>query len=282
MILFLAGGRYYLARLPIPDEVGWQYLASYYTDRTALKDLDTIHDLSGRPIMLDSGAYSARRHMMTIKVEDFAAWIKDQEAGRYFPIANLDYGPLERQWQNQAYLDARFPDQVLPVFHPEEYFDAKGRDWFEGMVRERDYVAIGGIVGSVRSKKELEEAGYFRWAFYHGMKHGCRIHGFGVTDVGALFRYPFYSSDSTTWLSTLRHGKRVEFSPMKRRLQPSSQLKDMLGKGDIRSLKDVDFMKMSGDERAVSGIEEIIKLETYTTDLWRRRGITWTPPKSAP
>lgn len=282
MILYLAGGRYYLAHLPIPENVGWQYLASYYRDRTAFKNLNTIYEKSGRSIMLDSGGYSARRHMMTIKVEDLAAWIKDQPAGRYFPIANLDYGPLERQWQNQAYLDARFPDQVLPVFHPEEYFDAKGRDWFEGMMREREYVAIGGIVGSVRSKKELEEAGYFRWAFHHGMKHGCRIHGFGVTNIGALFRYPFYSGDSTTWLSTLRHGKRVEFDPMKRTLQPSVQVKYMKGKGDIRSLKDAEFLKMSLEQRGVSGIEEIIKLQTYATDLWQRRGITWTKPKSAP
>jgi len=71
------------------------------------------------------------------------------------------------------------------------------------MVKDYDYVAIGGIVTREIKPSEYK---YFTWLLNEARKENCKVHALGFTNLKGLEKYPFYSVDSTSWLSGNRFG----------------------------------------------------------------------------
>jgi hypothetical protein len=105
-------------------------------------------------------------------------------------------------WENQRYLEGK-GIKPIPVFH-------LGSDpsWLVKYIEAKyDYIAIGGMVPNAPSVliPLLDDF----WSKYLTDEKGMpvvKIHGFAMTSLPLMFRYPWYSVDSTSWVMTSRFG----------------------------------------------------------------------------
>lgn len=178
----------------------FRFLMSFHYGRDT--DLQTIADAAdGLPVEVfaDSGAFSAATLGTTIKLADYAAWLKDWQH-LITTMATLDViGDPDATHRNTLALEDMGLD-VLPVFHTGSPWDR-----LEKLCARYRYVALGGMVPYTRMPGEV-----MRWlvrCFRIGAEHGTVFHGFGQTGVAAMASLPFYSVDSSTWSTGARYGR---------------------------------------------------------------------------
>jgi hypothetical protein len=164
-------------------------------------------------VFIDSGAHSLYRKK-TMKehnfdffetdefwkyVDDYALFLK-----KYMTIitvyANIDviFNP-ELTWKTQKYLENEHKLSPLPVFHFGEDFK-----WLNKYLDNYDYVAIGGL-GQTISKQTFLEFGDAVFSTVCDTKDKlprCKTHGFAMTSLELMLRYPWYSVDSSSWALT--------------------------------------------------------------------------------
>lgn len=152
-------------------------------------------------IFLDSGAFSAYTQGAEIDLDEYIQFIKDNRKSVEV-YANLDViGDARATWKNQKRME-RAGLMPIPCFH-------FGEDWLwlERYVNNYDYIALGGI--AVKKNygvltRWLDEC-FNRICDAQGVPR-VKVHGFGITSLRLLFRYPWYSVDSTSWVVTSRMG----------------------------------------------------------------------------
>lgn len=95
-------------------------------------------------------------------------------------------------------LESLTQKQCIPVWHKN-----RGLDYWNNIVKDYNYVAIGGIV-----TKEIKNNQYdiFTNLINTANKYNTKVHGLGFTNINKLHKYKFYSVDSTSWLSGNRYG----------------------------------------------------------------------------
>lgn len=154
-------------------------------------------------LFLDSGAYSAMTQGVNINLQDYIDFVK-KHLDYISVYANLDViGDAEASEKNLREM-MRQGLTPLPVYHVSDCRP----DMLRAMVREFEYIAIGGMVATgaySTSGKILDELFSTILCDDHGMPK-CKVHGFGVTKLSWLIRYPWYSVDSTSWVVTGRTG----------------------------------------------------------------------------
>lgn len=171
-------------------------------------------------LFLDSGAFSAWKKQQTIDVEAYAQFVLDHP-GAFQMVANLDVIPgswgeipsqreidrsAEQGWENLAVLRKRLaPHGIEPIhiFHQGE----SPQVWLKRLLDDGGpYIGIS--PGNDRTTKEkilwldeimpllTDDRGYpIR-----------KMHGFGVTALEIMHRFPFFSVDSSSWVMTSRFG----------------------------------------------------------------------------
>lgn len=157
-------------------------------------------------LFLDSGAYSAFTKKETISIKEYGTFILKH--GHNFAVkANLDdigdTGP--KSWENMKALES-MGCNVFPVFH----FDDDYRYLTKMLDEGYPFMALGGLVGA--STKKLMEWLDHVWANYLVDSKGhprTNVHGFGLTSFPLMFRYPWYSVDSSSWVMTSIFGSCV-------------------------------------------------------------------------
>ena len=177
-------------------------LVSYHYHRdTDLADL--VGAFGGEPVDLfaDSGAYSAATTGATIKLADYAAWLRHWE-----PLltvqANLD---VIGDHEGTAVNFAQFRDagcDPLPVFHT-------GEPWrvLEELCAGHPYVALGGVaLHAVGAAKQRKLMAWLIKAFQIARQPGTVFHGFGITSAKLVRDLPFYSLDSSSYTFGQRFG----------------------------------------------------------------------------
>lgn len=177
----------------------FRFLMSFHYGRGL--DLQRIADAAdGLPVEVfaDSGAFSAATLGTTIKLADYAAWLKDWQH-LITTAATLDVigDPDATQRNTTALEDMGL--RVLPVFHTGSPWDR-----LEKLCAQYPYVALGGMVPYSKMTGEV-----MRWLVRCsriGAEHGTVFHGFGQTGVTAMASLPFYSVDSSTWSTGARYG----------------------------------------------------------------------------
>ena len=93
---------------------------------------------------------------------------------------------------------------VLPVYHFAE--DIK---WFQLYMQHTDYIGISGL------GQGIPKQDYYEWVnqvfeLICDKQTGIpqwKIHGFALTSVEVMVKYPFYSVDSSSWVQFSRFGK---------------------------------------------------------------------------
>jgi len=152
-------------------------------------------------LFLDSGAYSAKTQGAVIDIQEYITFVK--KYGEYLTVyANLDViGDPQKTWNNQKIMEEAGL-KPMPTFHFGEPLK-----WFQRYLNAGyDYIAIGGLVGAGDMIPFLDNL--FGNHICNTPDHTPRvkIHGFGLTSLKLMLRYPYYSVDSTSWVMTGRMG----------------------------------------------------------------------------
>lgn len=176
----------------------FRFLVSFhYHQKTDLQEIvDSYHGPC--EVFADSGAFSAATLGATIKLADYAAWLKEWD--HLLTVrATLDViGDPVATARNTAKLE-REGIAVLPVFHTGSAFSE-----LEELVKRYDYMALGGMVPHAKDAPAV-----LRWlvqCFKVARETGTVFHGFGQTRLDTLRKLPFYSVDSSAWASGMRYG----------------------------------------------------------------------------
>ena len=153
-------------------------------------------------LFLDSGAYSAWSQGKKIDIQEYIQFIKDHQ-DVIDVYANLDViGSPQGTWNNQMIME-KAGLSPLPVYHYGE--DVK---WLKRILgRGYTYIGLGGMVpiSTGDLTKWLDELFRLYLTGPDGMPL-VKVHGFGLTSLRLMLRYPWWSVDSTSWVLTGRMG----------------------------------------------------------------------------
>lgn len=164
----------------------------------------------GAKVFLDSGAFSAYTLGVELKVSDYCEYIQRNrdiirvEDGVLMASVLDGIGDPLQTWRNQYEMELRGV-KPLPCFHAGE-----DERYLEHYVANYEYITLGGMVGS--STKQLCVWLDRMWNKYLTDGSGrpkVKVHGFGITAVPIMERYPWYSCDSSSWIQSAAFGSIV-------------------------------------------------------------------------
>jgi len=181
--------------------------------------------MKGLDIALDSGAYSlynlkfaanthggqsAKHHAdydyvhtpeFEEYMESYISFLKKHKKKFDFYVGLDIIYNHEATIEVQEHLEARGLMPV-PVFHYGEPFSV-----LEEYIERYDYIGVGGLGQrtSVQSYLDFGDEIFKRVCDKHGHPK-VKVHGFAMTSVQLMQRYPWYSCDSSTWTSLSRNG----------------------------------------------------------------------------
>lgn len=187
----------YFPRIHMPLLESYVYLIK---DGEYRKKLDLIN----RGIFIDSGAFTAFTKKIVIDLKEYARWL--QEHDRFVEVAasldEIGAGKEKQSYANWRTL-TKYGAKTIPTHHARDHDDWLARYLDEGV----EHMALGGMVP--------ESTEYLRgwldriWSKYLTNPDGTakiKVHGFGMTTLGLMVRYPWYSVDSTSWVLLSRYG----------------------------------------------------------------------------
>lgn len=175
--------------------------------------LDSYHHIAKEEIkhinkyklfMLDSGAFSYINGKNTNNVdwdeyiESYAEFINNHNIKLFMELDIDSVVGIKEVERLRNKLERLTNKQCIPVWHK-----SRGKDYWLKMIKEYDYVAIGGIVTKEIKPSEYK---YFHWFIQQAHKNNCKVHGLGFTNLKGIREYKFDSVDSTSWLSGNRFG----------------------------------------------------------------------------
>ncbi len=166
-------------------------------------------------LFVDSGAFSAHSSGKRIDVDNYSEWL--MRVGRWWDVAAaLDVlYDHDATWRNVLAMRVRgirHPN-LLPTVHIGSDPDLLRR--YAG--RGHNYVALGGLVSKASGGRRTDRATWIDECFEVAAQVGVGLHGFGVTEMGALVRWPWRSTDSSTWAVGQQYGNITMFDPVRGR-----------------------------------------------------------------
>jgi hypothetical protein len=168
-------------------------------------------------LLLDSGAFSAWTRKTPVDIDAYISFIQEYK-DQFEYYVNLDCIPGEwgrkpsrdeieksaqKGYENYHYMLSKgIPkERLIHVFHQHE--DWK---WLKKMVQEIPYIGLSPANDSSQDSKQ-------RWLDecmqYTTDSRGyplVKTHGFAVTSVSLMYRYPWFSADSMSWRMCAGYG----------------------------------------------------------------------------
>jgi len=204
----------------IIKELNANILRSYYYDKKSLLKKWFIDKANGSykgKIMIDSGAFTLHRKDGTIDIDEYINWLNENDA--YYDYAiELDFIPgkwgtirtkedftigAEESWKNYLYMYDRLksPQKLLPVFHQGEEFK-----YLENILvnSNAEYICISGSKDLTNKDREQ----WYRKCFeiILKLKPTIKTHCLGSATLSNVEKYPFTSTDATTYIMTAANG----------------------------------------------------------------------------
>jgi len=206
----------------------------------------------GKPIFLDSGAFSVMTGKTKVDLESYCSFVNENK-DKVVTYANLDViGNAEETDRNQLYMES-IGLNPLPTFH-----NGSDYKYLYKLIEKYDYIGLGGLVPIARKKdilfKHLDKC----FSIIAKEKPEIMTHGWGMTGRDVVFRYPFYSIDSTLWLIGGRFIQRNEYSFR-----------------GMRRKKDNFAVAMKYHDINIANAKQIYHMICDATSLWTKRGVTW-------
>lgn len=172
-------------------------LFSYWYNRKNPKHIEAAYNW-GQDLFLDSGAFTAFTQQTVINPDDYITFIHQHEH-KFTCLSSLDdIGNAQGSYDKLKYLEAGGV-KVQPVYHARE-----DEIWLKKYLDEGyDYIFIGGMVPETTNwlRGWLDDLFDEILCNPDGTAR-VKLHGFGLTDQQLMFRYPWHSVDSTSWLFT--------------------------------------------------------------------------------
>lgn len=218
-VFFFSASSYKDARMLLDVNVN-EILTSYHYISKHKKDyeeeiLPTIKERGGL-FMTDSGAFSFFHGEISPKfydpkfwepyLEEYVEWLVTNRKYIYV-AANLDLDRfLGREridyWDRKYFKPIEKYVQIAYIAHAHDdpkYSDQYGLHRVTHHLKKHDYIGIG---SSLMTNRKGFDSKFNQLA----KQYKKRIHAFGWTSVPRLKNFPFFSVDSTTWLSGVRYG----------------------------------------------------------------------------
>lgn len=155
----------------------------------------------GVKVFLDSGAYSAYTQGVQIDIARYCDYIHRNADIIEFPSVLDAIGDADGTWRNQEEMQRRGV-RALPCYHYGEPIEV-----LRHYVKNYDYITIGGMVPISTSQLKIWLDRI--WDEELTLEDGTprvKVHGFGLTSLPLMFRYPWYSVDSSTWVQWAANG----------------------------------------------------------------------------
>lgn len=193
--------RIYLVSNTIPGEPQDSIYEQYMTRKLVSHFYKPKLQLYGQvDIFYDSGAYTAATKGVVIDIDEYKLSLQ-QNSQFITTCSNLDViGDAQKSAANYNYLH-KHVDNMIPVYHIGSNFK-----YLKRMVRLYPYIAIGGMITGGVNTAELDYI-FNNYILGKDNKPKVKVHGFGVTDIKLLVRYPWYSVDSSTWILNAAFGR---------------------------------------------------------------------------
>lgn len=258
-------------------------LVSYAFIKNPQKLIDLWGDYRPKNLILDSGAFSvwSKGDVVDIdKYAEFCTGVKEVlPAGVNLYVVNLDvlpgkFGerPTDEQressarqgWENMLYLESKGL-KVIHVFHQHESFE-----WLEKMRNHSDYIGI-----SPANDCSMKEKMHWLNEVFGIIKDTIKTHGFAVTSHHQLYKYPFYSVDSSSWTAPARFGRIPVFTDTLEMISIEYKDKEKV-KQYWDYLKQIGIDELASDDYSIRvklAIRSFQKLEQMATNIWTKRGV---------
>lgn len=271
MKIFLSGGESYNEAI---KKTRHQHIfTSFYYAQGASNRIKTLGPT--KEIIVDSGAHT----FFSSHLEDSASIVKKENKSVRASVENLDNYVDEyiRFIKAHRHLVSYFVEldidrvvgyeKVLQI-RKKLYEATKGKlmvcyhpsqgTWEENKkdLLQYEYVGLEGVTarGGIKfDYKKIVKDCYF---------NKVKVHGFAMTKKNFLNSIPVYSTDSSSWLATLRFGR------------SAIRAKDLHDK-QIKHEKYLVRDKIKRELVIKKEIEAWHKMEKYYNDLWISRGVDW-------
>ena len=152
-------------------------------------------------VFLDSGAFSAFSLGKEIDIGEYCDYIhRNQDIIEVASVLDA-IGDAEGTWRNQEEMERRGCNP-LPCFHYGEPVEV-----LDHYVNNYDHITIGGMVPI--STPQLRVWLDRLWERHLTNADGTakvKVHGFGLTALGLMMEYPWYSVDSSSWVQMAANG----------------------------------------------------------------------------
>lgn len=225
-----------------------------------------VWDEKSTLLMVDSGAHSWNKKTINPVAgagrndlpdyRDHAKWYINfikENAHRRMIFVELDiYGLADKKFIDDMYeeiMSIKGNFKFIRVYHPiiDNGTTDEIKKWIDG---GQDFIGIGNDSTCILGK------------IFKMTRDKVKIHGFAMTKERLLSKFPFYSADSTTPLSTLMYGNyfRDEFHAIRRQEVETERMREVTHTPE-RKLKEA--------------LLAFRKMEDRLTVLWQTRGVTW-------
>lgn len=180
------------------DSVQW-FLESYHYIHSE-RHVQRIR-AEGVKVFLDSGAFSAFTQGVSIDIGKYCDYIHKNADIIMFPSVLDAIGDPEGTWRNQEDMERRGV-KPLPCFHYGEPIDL-----LKHYVERYEYITFGGMVpiSTPQLRIWLDDL-WERYLTHPDGRPKVKVHGFGLTSLDLMLRYPWYSVDSSTWVQWAANG----------------------------------------------------------------------------
>lgn len=140
-------------------------------------------------------------------LEEYVSWLRKHSQYIYV-AANLDIDrivgrEIVDKWNKKYFEPLEELMDIVYVAHPDlegKYNDKYGLHRLEEYCRKYKYVGVNQRWKPIASKVQVI-----------AQRYGVRVHGFAWTELPLLKRFPFFSVDSTSWLSGVRYGTTYDY-----------------------------------------------------------------------
>lgn len=171
-------------------------LASYHYFKTKQELIKSCLS-KNYEVFIDSGAFSAENSGKEIAIDDYCRFLVETGATTY---AGLDViGNAAKTRENVEYMIREYDLDPIPTFH----MGSNLEDLKELVHGQYSYIALGGLVFSSNVIHHCDRV--WHYILTHNPK--LRVHGFGLTNIELMKRYPWYSVDSSSFKSCKRFGR---------------------------------------------------------------------------
>lgn len=161
----------------------------------------------GAKVFLDSGAFSAFTLGVDIDIQVYCDYIKRNkdiirvEDGVVMASVLDGIGDPLQTYRNQLTMEA-LGAKPLPCFHAGE-----DERYLEYYVQNYEYITLGGMVGASTQQLMIWlDRIWDRYLTDGSGRPRLKVHGFGITAIPLMERYPWWSCDSSSWIQTASFG----------------------------------------------------------------------------